>query len=126
MIINTYIKLKSPFLREGIQMFYSTVGVSDFLPKILSIDDNPKQPNASNATASTNGVDGAMCPSLKLFWYNVIVKDNVHNKPHKRFMDTTPFSSENKLFKLVKNSFIVLVIYLTINIKKSLIILVLL
>jgi hypothetical protein len=32
-------------------------------------------------------------------------------------MDTTPFSSENKLFKLVKNSFIVLVIYLTINIK---------
>ena len=98
-------------------MFYSTVGVSDFLPKILSIDDKPKQPNASNATASTNGVDGAMCPSLKLFWYNVIVKDNVHNNPHKRFMDTFPFSSENKPLIEVKNSFIVLVIYLTINIK---------
>ena len=64
------------------------------------------------------GVDGAMCPSLKLFWYNVIVKDNVHNKPHKRFMDTFPFSSENKPFTALKNSFIVLVIYLTINITK--------
>jgi len=98
-------------------MFYSDTCVSDFLPKILSIDDNPKHPNANIATASTNGVDGAMCDSLKLFWYSVTVKDNVHNNPHKRFMDTTPFSSENKLFKLVKNSFIVLVIYLTINIK---------
>jgi hypothetical protein len=100
-------------------MFYSDTGVSDFLPKILSIDDNPKHPNASIATASTNGVDGAMCPSLKLFWYNVIVNDIVHNRPHKRFMDTTPFSSENKLFNELKNSFIVLVIYLTINITQN-------
>jgi hypothetical protein len=38
-------------------------------------------------------------------------------------MDTTPFSSENKLFTELKNSFIVLVIYFTINIKKLLIIL---
>ena len=68
---------------------------SFFLPKILSAVARPKHPNASKATDSTNTEDGAMCASLKLFTYKVMHKATVHKSPHRRFIEITPFSSEN-------------------------------
>jgi len=78
-----------------------------FFPQILSTLDKPKQPNANNATASTNSLEGAKCDSLKLFWYNVTVKEIVHNKPQRRFMEITPCSSENKLLIPANSLFII-------------------
>jgi hypothetical protein len=92
-------------------MFYSDggVGVSSplfFLPQILSTDDRPRHPKASNATESTSGVEGATCSSVKLFAYNVPHSVIVHNNPQRRFIETTPFSSENKLLIEPKMFFI--------------------
>jgi hypothetical protein len=90
-------------------LFYSVGGVLlsfGFLPKILSTDDKPKHPKASNATASTSGVDGATCSSVKLFAYSVTHNVIVHNRPQRRFIETLPCSSENKLLIALKNFFI--------------------
>jgi hypothetical protein len=68
-----YIKIPPESNSGGIKVFYSDGGVVvssgfvGFLPHILSTEDKPKHPKANIATASTNGVDGAMCSSVKLF-----------------------------------------------------------
>jgi len=60
---------------------------------IFSTEVKPKQPNASNATASTKGTDGAKCASVKELAYRVAQRVKVQTKPHRRFMETEPFSS---------------------------------
>jgi hypothetical protein len=81
---------------------------------IFSTEVKPKQPKANNATASTKGTEGAKCASVKELAYNVAHRVIVQTKPHRRFMETEPFSSLNRP-PIKFNSFIRYLFFTAVN-----------